>query len=472
MILRFFLILTVCFASPALSQTTSTETHYVAPIGATLTGTADGSLEHPWSSVSAAIRSGYITGGETLLLMDGDYGVLKFYNNRFDIPVVIRSLDEKAAHFEQINIGDNSGNLVFRNLSVWRNDPVSAPAGQLILSHPSSFDITIEGCDLRGGGETSNDYLSWSLEDWGYARNGIFLRGPNSIIRNNQLTGIAFGIQVFGDDSSVMGNVISGFSGDGIRAIGHRNIIRGNWIENAFDVSSNHDDGIQSWRHSGRESVEDLVIENNTIIEWAGPADHPLRSTLQGIGLFDGFFDNLVIRNNVIAVTLWHGLSVYGGRQAIIANNTVVHNDGLVEGRPWIGVFDHKNGTPSEGVLVANNLAMRMKGPSGGAVFTDNSVIFDPAAVFEDISTFNYIPTVDSGFVDTANTNYAPPLDIAGNARPIGNGPDRGAYEAGGTTTTTTGGETTTTTTTDGKPQRNGGPKWDVSPGRGKRDKQ
>jgi len=94
MILRFFLIVAVCFATSAHSQSDAIPLpaeyyHYVAPIGANLTGTADGSLEHPWASVNAALDSGNITGGETLLLMDGDHGALEIRGTSFTTPVVI-----------------------------------------------------------------------------------------------------------------------------------------------------------------------------------------------------------------------------------------------------------------------------------------------------------------------------------------------------------------------------------------------
>ncbi|MGL6211543.1 MAG: choice-of-anchor Q domain-containing protein, partial [Paracoccaceae bacterium] len=167
-------------------------------------------------------------------------------------------------------------------------------------------------------------------------------------------------------------------------------------------------------------------------IEWNGKPDHPLRCSLQGIGLFDGFYDDLVISNNLVSVTAYHGIAVNGVRGAKIVNNTVVHALGHTKAEPWIAVSPHKNGTPSTDVLVANNVAMRYMGSSNASnrvEFRSNSVIGTPGAVFESPSAFDYRPRAESGFIDTADKASAPPVDMLGKARPSGIAPDRGSYE-------------------------------------------
>jgi parallel beta-helix repeat protein len=204
-------------------------------------------------------------------------------------------------------------------------------------------------------------------------------------------------------------------------------------------------DGFQSWQRT--VPVDGLVLDGNKIFEWSNIKSSALRCKLQGIGLFDGFYDNLVIQNNVVSTSHYHGISVYGARNAKILNNTVVSASGNPSKYPWLALYPHKNGTPSTKVTIANNLAMSFKGTSNaanGVVSVSNTVITYPATMFTDVKSFNYVPKATSGYIDTANMLYAPKTDIMGAPRPYGKGPDRGAFEVGSSTTTTTSGTTTT----------------------------
>jgi hypothetical protein len=194
-----------------------------------------------------------------------------------------------------------------------------------------------------------------------------------------------------------------------------------------------------------------MTVENNTFIEWNSPVVNPLRCALQGIGFFDGPYQDLIIRNNVISTAQYHGISVYGGINVKILNNTVVNNNGIEGSTPWIGVWNNKDGTPPQNVLVANNLAMSVGGDAtSGVTFVNNSTLMGLSTVFQNIATFDYRPTSASGFIDTGDVGDAPPTDIVGAARPYGAGPDRGAYEISGTSggTTTPPPVTTPPTTT------------------------
>ncbi|MDQ2089679.1 right-handed parallel beta-helix repeat-containing protein [Marimonas arenosa] len=466
-------------------------THYVAPPGEATASTADGSETKPWATIADALKNAI--GGDTILLMDGDFGMLKIYGVVFDTPVVIRSLNAKNAHLESIYVLGGSRNLTFQNLSVWPNTP-NTKIGKLVESLADTSHITIQGLDIRGGGKLSQEYLNWTANEWSSKNEGVFLTGPYSTVRDNTLIGVTFGVTTVGEGAVVTGNIIEGFSGDGLRGLGNQSVFRGNRVINSITIDDNHDDGFQSWATSG--SVDGLVIENNTFIEWNASETHPLRGAMQGIGLFDGFYDNLIIRNNVVSVTYYHGISVYGGRNATIVNNTLVSSGRIDNMVSWIGVFDHRNGQRAQNVLVANNVAPNFvlgSNDMDNVVLTDNVYISDPFSQFENAGNYDFRPTVDSGFVDKGNPDHAPAFDILGNARPAGAGPDVGAYELGGTATggngtstdsgtatgggSTTDGTTTSTdsgTTTDGNSGRRGnswGPKWETPPGKDKKNK-
>jgi hypothetical protein len=231
-----------------------------------------------------------------------------------------------------------------------------------------------------------------------------------------------------GSRSIVEDNVVDGFSGDGMKGVGD-STFRYNLVKNRIKIDKYHSDGFQAYT---KTVIKNLTLESNVIIQWAGPKDYPLRGWLQGIGLFDGFYENLLIQNNLVVVEHSHGLSVYGTRHAKILNNTVVNLTGRPNKYPMIRVKKHKDGRPSEDVLVANNLAMKFEGgdPANTVIFENNSIISNPVLVFTDVARFDYLPRSGSGFIDTG-LPVAPAVDLRNHKRPAGTGPDRGAYETG-----------------------------------------
>ena len=427
---RFWLVATTLVILSAGSLSAQT-THYVAPIGANTSGAPDGTAANPWSSVGEAISSGKVFGGDTLLLKDGNHGSLHIYNRQFEPALTIRSENNRNAHFDWVRFYDDTSGFVLDSVSVW---PVHTlpPNGAALYSQSSASNIVVQNTIIRGA-EDSQSFMDWTLARWNsLATSGINFKSSNSSVLGNVISGVQFGISTSGHDVIVDGNTVDGFGGDGLRGLGDRSVFRRNRVSNCFSINSNHDDGFQSWQTDG--SVDDLTLDGNTFIEWTGPADHPLRCMLQGIGLFDGWYENLTITNNIVAVTHWHGISVYGGHGVNISNNTVVNLSGNPADRPWILVHDHKNGEPTTGVTVANNLTMKLSTSAASSPFTthiDNSIIFYPASSFKDVLNFDYTPTPESGFIDTANATYAPDTDVFGRLRPFGLGPDKGAIEVG-----------------------------------------
>jgi hypothetical protein len=406
--------------------------YYVAPLGAAPVSSPDGSRERPFGSVGAALKSGKIAGGDTVMLMDGSHGGVFFSKIGFDRPVTFRSERVKEAHFDFIQIDGDVRNIIISDVKVWR--PEGDGSGYLVRSYSGATGITLDNVDIRSR-ENATDYLKWDLTRWaavaGDGANGVDLRGSGNIVRNSTITGVRYGIMV-GPGSLVENNVIDGFTADGLR--GCSNIIfQKNIVRNAISLSDGvHRDGLQCYSPSASSG---LKVVGNTFIDWAhANRSHPLRGAMQGVGLYDGYYDDLEIVNNIVITTHYHGITVNGTRRARIANNTVVHTEGQAQGYPWISLGKTKVGEPSQNVVVANNLAMKISGTSDAALgnlFTDNRVILDPKAVFEDLSQWNFRPKASSGFLDVANASYAPLTDILGHARPSGAGPDLGAYEVG-----------------------------------------
>lgn len=418
----------ILFAMTILASPAVAADYYVAPLNAKLSCTGTGSKECPWPSIGAAFASKKIAGGDTILLMDGDHGSVQEKYWTFNTTVTIQSETDKNARISSISFGESAKNIRLRNLRVWRDED-DAGTSYLIRAYNGSSYLTFENLDVRSR-EDSINYLKWDKARWvAVATRAFDLRGSFNIVRNNKITGVKEGI-IAGPDSLVENNRIDGIAGDGMKGVS-RSIFRNNTVQNSFAVIDGyHRDGFQSY--SGGDPIVGLVLDGNKIFQWNLKTASPLMGSLQGIGMFDGWYDDLVIRNNLVVTDHSHGISVYGTRGAKIVNNTVVNLSGQPGVVPYLKVTNKKSGEPSKNVLVANNVAMKIQVTPSTTLnifVTKNSAVLYPATSFADVKTHNYSPTPASGFIDTGDVATAPVVDILGLPRPSGKGPDRGAYE-------------------------------------------
>lgn len=426
--MRTILASMILVAAIVSGKQVKSETYYVAPIGAASLATPDGTLARPFKSLGDALYGGKVKGGDSLLLMDGNHGSFAFYQLAFDSTVTIASQNERRAHVDWISLRGRTTHLTFERLTIWSAENSGPPSGNLIETQSEAADIVFQDISVFGNADAAN-YLQWDAAKWNLGvSNGLSISGPRNIAQRNQITAVYMGITMTGDDSIALDNIIEGFNGDGLRALGTNNVLRGNLVKNCVTTDGNHDDGIQGFDLiDGR--IAGLVIDRNTILEWTAAPDHPLRCSLQGIFLGDAIYENLTVTNNIVSTTQYHGITVGGGHNARIVNNTVVNAKSITGPYPWLRIWE----TPAPvNVVVANNLAMSLSGPAsnaGSLTFLSNSVIGTPGAVFENPFTFDYRPKASSGFIDTADAAFAPAVDILGKPRPSGKGPDRGAYE-------------------------------------------
>lgn len=372
-------LLLMPLALPAWSAT-----YYVAAKGAATSGTSDGSKARPYKTPDAALSKA--KGGDTILLMDGSYGDLIVNNRSYTSPVTIRSMNGKKARANRISVEGKSSNLVVQNISVWPGNS-DADRNDRVRAGSSSKDVVFDGLDVRSDANAGS-YATWSKSKWA-ARNmkGINSTGTRVTVKNSTFTGLGFSAVLSGASNKALNNTIQGFSMDAVRVLGDNSVIQGNRIVDAVRVNGNHPDAIQSWSRNGKP-VKGLVIADNTIIEWASKQKSPLSARVQGIGFFDGFFDDITVRGNTIAVTSYHGISIYGARRGSVTGNTVLNGKGQTSTYPWIGIYSHKNGKPSTDVKVTGNQAMKFTGKTNTGnrvVYSGNSVIKDPSSQLTDL---------------------------------------------------------------------------------------
>ena len=401
----------------------------IAPLAAPTGGTT-------FPSFAALVQSGQLTGGDRVFLMDGYHGVLTIKDLDFTTPITIAQMPGQTAQVEMIGVY-NSTNIIFRDFKVWAMS-ANAGTGPLIRTYAGSSDITFANLDVRSVADAGN-YASWSQTTWlANKRLGMLLQGTRITAVGNRVTGLYHGIQTDGRLSSIVSNIVDGFSGDAMRALGDDNTVRGNKVQNCFQIDANHADGFQSFSRgptgtAGAGTVYNLVIENNKIFEWTLGTTNSLRCKLQGIGMFDGMFDNAQIRNNVIAVSGYHGIAVSGALNTKITHNTVVNPSGQATAYPWIKISPHKNGTPSRKTTVANNTVNELRAYTNattGNLAVNNVIIKNAAAEFTSVAKQDFTLLATAKSANAGGAAYAVPVDILGVPRPRGTGPDAGAYES------------------------------------------
>lgn len=425
--------------TPAPGTTTGSTTTGSPTTGGTGTQvptTAPAPNGQVFNGLDALFKSGKLTGGDRVFLMNGYHGPLNPTRQRFTSPVLFTPVPGQVAQVDLILVRDSS-NLVFNGLKVWATSATAGTA-PLVRSYSNTSDLVFANLDIRSVA-TAGAYMQWTLTDWtNNKRPGMKLQGNRVTAVGNRLTGVNHGILSEGDSARIENNIVDGFSGDGMRALGDFSVVHGNKVQNCFQIDGNHADGFQSFSRGpngpGTGTVRDLTVEGNKFFEWVSSATNPLRCRLQGIGMFDGIYDNAMIRNNVISSSAYHGITMAGAQNSSVVNNTVIHAGGVAGTSPWIMISYHKNGTPPRNVIVANNLVTSINrktvtDPSKQILVTNNVIVTNPAAEFMAAAARDYTLKTTSKAVDAGAPAYAPNVDILGSNRPKGAAPDAGAYE-------------------------------------------
>ena len=298
--------------------------------------------------------AGRIKPGDTIVLMSGDHGdvdVRQYVNSEFISVIagngqtpVVRSLHLIA-----------SSHWLFRGIKFEGVRPEKGKGGTLVTleSHnwlgPSDNIVLVDNSF-----STQGDSGEWRPEDWVSRPLGV---GFASAARCTALIGNHFfnlvnAVMITGDASLIEGNRIEKMGNDGIDIVASDLVVRRNRIENGRHTPGQplHADGIQGWTLHGATN-RNVVIDSNWIVNVSEDTDN----YLQGITIFDGEWDGLTVTNNLVITNTWHGISLYGVSDALVANNTVIPS--RAGGTSWLMIHDSKAKTPSQHVVVRNNIA-------------------------------------------------------------------------------------------------------------------
>jgi len=439
-----------------LPQSAEPAEFYVDPVHGDMGN--DGSPEKPWRSIQAVFDEGLVESrqwaklpyrdgaklvpngagapvraGDTIFLRSGYHGALEirgYYNSDW---ITIAAEKGQTPRLAKIRIRSGA-RWKLHGLHISPEFAGSFERGTLIDLdwhgfHGPVHDIVVEKCRA----ESVQDSSHWTVQDWNtLACHGIQVDGRNMTVRDCTFRNVDFGISVTAADCMIEGNTVENFAGDGMRGLGDNTTFQYNTVKNCYDVNRNHDDGFQSWsrgddRRVGRGEVKGIVLRGNTIINYEDP-EQPHRGTLQGIGCFDGMFVDWVVENNVVVTDHFHGITLSGARDCRIVNNTVIDRKDGRPGPPWIRISSHKNGTPSSGCVVRNNLTTALSADDG-VTADHNLIIKDPQALFVDVAAFDLRLRSGCEAIDAGSPELAPSHDAARTPRPQGKAIDLGAYE-------------------------------------------
>ena len=422
---------------------------YVDPIHGSMSG--DGSLAHPWHTLQEVISANLINGvdptkgvvhaGDAIYLLDGDEGPVTIskwtgaFNNTSFItiaaypgahPVIDRLIVQYSSYwnFYGLTIASDSPNI----LAQLDND------NHIIFNRNTLY--------------SQPDVTKWTPQDWIASAPAIAIdfTGSQATIINNTIKNVRNGAYINGDNINFSYNTIDAFADDALDFAVSTSLIHQNTITNHYPLllDGNHNDGMQGWTVNGAVN-SNVTIDANIVIASSGSdvADGipaiPTGvggSVMQGISIFDGIWNHVVVTNNLVEADAYHGIGMYGLSDSLIANNTVITETSNSQLGLWIGVFASKTGALPVNVVVRNNIASQFNLSNDG-VFEDHNIslsvansptgwqpyagvtyVADPKTLFvfyDPIAEHYNFRLLSSSFaVGSGNANGAPNYNILG----------------------------------------------------------
>lgn len=407
-----------------------------------------GTQSQPWSTLEAVFTANKtFASGDEIVLHNGYHGAPAVKGNNSG-NVTIRPDNGATPKLRNLIVRSGS-RWVIEGLDICPSNevPGSGFSGTVVDIDSSASRITLRDCTVRSALSTGG----WTLDNWRtLPMRGIRTAAAYTTLADNRVETASFGITVrkSAPFTTVSGNIIKGFSFDGIQALADDCLFESNTITDAYvsDNVHNHDDFFQSWsapvegsNEVGGTTIYRVTLRGNTFISRTDPAQ-PFASNPQGIGCFDGYYEGWVIENNIIASKTGHGIALYGAIDCRVVNNTVVENPFDTPGgstRPWIKVEAHKTrGTPSSGNLIRNNISAKpVEAVTGSSTVDFHRTTTAYSSYFVNPAGFDYSLKATAPARDAGSASNAPPTDITGATRVVPY--DLGAHEyrvASGTT--------------------------------------
>jgi hypothetical protein len=321
--------------------------------------------------------------GDVIYLNSGNYGAVSISNKKYSQFLTIKAGSGQTPVLSSLSVNSVS-HMVFAGLTIDGNGVRAKSPGGILVNLASSNNVVFEDNIV----ESTSGAFKWEAETTNETAIDASIAPSDGIIasqdycvalNSNQIKNVFNAIGVGGDQIGTDGqnymvadNTIDHFAGDGIDHSVTNIVIQGNHITNALDICSSkciHNDGIQgfNWEDKSGITNKNVVIDSN-YIQSQTTTNLPLAVALQGVDIFDGFWENVSITNNVVLVSSDTGISVAGVNGLHIINNSVMNiplngvsqslTYWMYSGVTWItaGGTTHEGGATSN-VIVRNNIA-------------------------------------------------------------------------------------------------------------------
>jgi hypothetical protein len=335
--------------------------------------------------VDAADRIGSppVQPGDTIMLMNGDYGDVSVgtYNNQVENSgfVTVEAAPGQTPVFSTLAI-QSTNKWVFKGIKVQSLSGTNNNKQALVhvsdqgASFPTT-DIILENMEIS----TADSTEGWTREQWvAQGRYGLFEwgspgDGTNGVpfttciaMTGSHIHNVRGAVILMGNNSLLSHNEIDHFGDDGIDYGASNLAITHNSIHDSFDIGDgNHEDAMQGQNGPLRTGVpynafSNILIDSNLVIRQTDPKLQ-FAAYLQGIDAFDMDWTNVTVTNNVVVTSACWGIGYSSVHHSKIINNTVLSDDLLpMSGncKPVVGVGDKTHqGPPSNDVIVRNNIA-------------------------------------------------------------------------------------------------------------------
>ncbi len=363
----------------------------------------------PSTTYSAALNAtpttlnsvlGSAIAGDIIYLTSGNYGAVSI-SKKYSQFLTLKAAAGQTPIFSSLTVSDSS-HLVIDGITVLGGGVRAVTPGGILVRVNSSDNIIFRNSTV----ESTSGTFPWkeqtvltSLDPTVAPSDGINASQDYCIaLTGNTIQNVFNGIYVGGDEVGtdgqnylVYGNNINYFAGDGIDHSATNILMQGNHITNSLDICNLqciHTDGIQGWNYDDKLGItnENVVIDSNFIQSQTGTSLSMASTDLHGISIFDGYWKNVTVSNNVILTSSITGISLAGVNGLHVVNNTVMNIplNGVSQNQAYwmysgitsitVGGVTHEGGTTSNAIVRNNigSLVAPTAASSGNCPYTES----------------------------------------------------------------------------------------------------
>jgi hypothetical protein len=317
---------------------------------------------HVATAAALASALAAATGGETIVLAPGDYGDLAVYGKHFSDYVTIRAQERAEAVLSKVDV-QNASYIRFDGLTIERPLPVGSPTYDRAFHVKGLVEnLEILNCEFKSSVDSNyqNDGYGLSID-----------KSSHILVQGNTFHDLTIAA-LFGTSSNliVRDNVVYSLGADGFNFAQVQNVlIENNYMHGFYPVAGTHPDFIQFWTRGTTIPTENVTIRGNVLMQ-SGVTDGTQAIFMKDeVGTLP--YKNFLIEDNIIYNSSLHGISLNGGIDYIIRNNTVATVPAATSPSS-IAIFAH---ALTDNILVENNIASAVSTSVPAATTLNNNVV-------------------------------------------------------------------------------------------------